>query len=67
MQKDCTLINPSQHEWQERGVKGEEGSWRRPSLHAPVHRLHLSRDANDGAWQEIVKLLEQFPDVGLVL
>lgn len=48
-------------------MKGEEGPWRRPSLHAPVHRLHLSRDANDGAWQEIVKLLEQFPDVGLVL
>lgn len=33
----------------------------------PVHRLHLSRYADDGAWQEVVKLLEQFPDVGLVL
>lgn len=33
----------------------------------PVHWLHLSCYANDGAWQETVKLLKQFPDVGLIL
>lgn len=51
------------------GGGGEERPWRLPlpSCHIPVHRLHLPRDANDGAWQEIVKLLKQFPDVGLVL
>lgn len=51
------------------GGGGEERPWRLPppSCHIPVHWLHLPRDANDGAWQEIVKLLKQFPDVGLVL
>lgn len=40
-----------------------------PSVHllVPVHRLHLPRYANDSAWQEVVKFLKQFPNIGLVL
>ena len=50
-------------------VRGREGSWRPQAScsHLPVHWLHLPCYANDGTWQEVVKLLKQFPDVGLVL
>lgn len=47
----------------QRGFLEEQAS----CSHVPVHWLHLPRYANDGAWQEVVELLKQFPDVGLVL
>lgn len=49
-----------------RGAEGPRGHVPY-SCRIPVHWLHLPCYANDGAWQEIVKLLKQFPDVGLVL
>ena len=70
MQKDHTPINPHLPWVAGLGAgRSGQGPWRLPpySCHIPVHWLHLVRDANDGAWQEIVKLLKQFPDVGLVL
>lgn len=50
-------------------MRGGESPGRHTPLHGhvPVHWLHFPRYANDGTWQEIVKLLKQFPDVGLVL
>lgn len=62
-------IDPLCGRWGVGVVRGREGSWRLQAScsHPPVHRLHLPCYANDGAWQEVVELLKQFPDVGLVL
>lgn len=37
------------------------------SQRLPVHRLHLSGYADNSTWQEVVKLLKQLSDVGLIL
>lgn len=69
MQKDGRPINPICGGWGVEVVRVRGGSWRPQAScsHVPVHWLHLPCYANDGAWQEVVELLKQFPDVGLVL
>lgn len=37
------------------------------SQNLPVYRLHLSGYADNSTWQEVVELLKQLSDVGLIL
>lgn len=69
MQKDGRSVDPICGGWGVGAVKRQGGSLELQAScpHAPVHGLHLPCYANDGAWQEVVELLKQFPDVGLVL